>query len=71
MNNESLKYKKDINECFYRNIFNVTYLFVTRNGQNYLLYKKNKKKYLLFNIHLFSFDLNKQKKQWNIITIKP
>jgi hypothetical protein len=46
-------------------------LVLTRNGQNYLLYKKNKKKYLLFNIHLFSFDLNKQKKQWNIIIIKP
>ena len=56
MNNESLKYKKDINECFYRNIFNV--LFVTRNGQNYLLCKKIKKNiwFLLFS----SVYLNKQ-----------
>jgi len=54
MNNKSLKYKKDINECFYRNIFNV--LFVTRNGQNYLLYKKNKKKYLFFIISLCLFE---------------
>jgi hypothetical protein len=57
----------------YSNIFNV--LFVTRNGQNYLLYKKNKKKYLLFNIHLFSFDLNKHKntmenKEKSIYTLK-
>ena len=54
--------------------FIVTYLmFYLLQEMGKIIYyiKKNKKKYLLFNIHLFSFELNKQKKQWNIIIIKP